>query len=318
MTDGWPEPMKEGTVSVTGYPMYYRICGPRDARETVLCMHGGPGGTHDYLQPIADLSRDGYRVVFYDQLGCGRSARITDTSLFTLEHNVLEVEELRRTLDLGRIHLFGSSYGGTLALAYTLAHPEAVRTLTTAGGVADIPFATEEMRRWISELPPPVQAVLHRGQETGQFDTPEYEAAMMEFYRRHVCRLWPWPPPVTYTLDNLSRPVYLYMNGPNEFTIVGTIKDLRFVDRLGAIRAPTLVTGGRYDEVSPRVAEQIARAIPGAELEIFAQSSHMPFWEERTMYLSRFRRFLAAHRETDPAVGNPARPPGPSTNHRPI
>ncbi len=275
--------------------MYYRMCGPADPRATVVCMHGGPGATHDYLQPISDLTAHGYRVVFYDQLGCGRSARITDTSLFTLEHNVIEVDELRRALGLGSVHLFGSSYGGTLALAYTLAHPEAVRTLTTAGGVADVPFTVEEMRRWISELPAPTREVLRQGEETGQFETPEYEAAMMEFYRRHVCRLWPWPPPVSYSLENLSRPVYLYMNGPNEFTITGTIKSIRLVDQLGRIRAPTLVTGGRYDEVSPRVAEQIARAIPGAELAIFEASSHMPFWEERGAYLDRLRRFLGGH-----------------------
>ena len=310
MVEGWPEPMVEGRTAVTGHAMYYRICGSPNARSTILCMHGGPGATHEYLQPLSDLVRDGHRVVFYDQLGCGRSARITDTSLFSLDHNVLEVEELRRSLNLGPVHVFGSSYGGTLALAYTRAHPEAVRSLTTAGGVADFPLAISEMRRWIAELPVGAREALRRGEEQGRFDAPEYRAAMNEFYRRHLCRRWPMPAPLAYSLENISQPVYLYMNGPNEFTIVGTIKDIRFVDRLGAIRAPTLVTGGRYDEVSPRVAEQIARAIPGAELEIFPGSSHVPFWEERRAYIDRVRRFLG--RAAEPPRGGPLVPRPPA------
>lgn len=292
MTDGWPTPMREGMTNVTGFPVYYRICGDPAERETVLCLHGGPGATHDYLQPLADLSQRGYRVVFMDQLGCGKSTRVTDRSLFTLEHNVEEVEELRRNLDLGKIHLFGSSYGGALALAYALAHPEAVRTIVTAGGLASIPLTVREERRWIAALPAGVQEVLRRGEETGNFTSPEYEAAMMEFYRRHLCRLDPWPAPVTHSLAEMSGPVYHYMNGPNEFTIIGTIRDLDFSARLGEIRAPTLVTGGRYDEVSPVVAQQIADGIPGAELATFENSSHMPFWEERPAFVDRVARFL--------------------------
>ncbi len=290
--DPWPEPTVEGSAAIAGHSMYYRICGDPNAPATVLCIHGGPGATHDYLRPLADLARSGYRVVFFDQLGCGRSTRITDTALFTVEHHLSEVDALRRSLDLGRVHLFGSSYGGALALRYAIDHPAAVRSVVTAGGLASIPLTVAEERKWIDELPASVRATLRRGEEEGDFDSPEYRAAMMEFYRRHVCRLPVWPEEVQYSFDQMSEPVYRYMNGPNEFTIVGTIRDLDFSDRLREIRAPTLVTGGRYDEVSPTVARAIAARVPNAELAIFNASSHMPFWEERALYLARVTEFL--------------------------
>ncbi len=292
MTSGWPEPMVEGRTTATGFPIYYRICGDPTERPTVLCLHGGPGATHDYLQPLSDLTRQGYRVAFMDQLGCGRSERVTDTSLFTVEHNVQEVEEVRRNLDLGRVHLFGSSYGGLLAIAYALAHPQNVQSLVTAGGIASVPLTNRELDRWIGQLPSKDRDAIRAGNAKREYGSPEYLAAVETFYHRHLCRLTEWPEPVRYSFDQISVPVYGHMNGPNEFTIVGTIRDWDVSGQLSRIRVPTLVTGGRYDEVSPAVARQIADGIPGAELATFEKSAHLPFWEERAAYIARIRRFL--------------------------
>lgn len=109
----------EDFVDVLGYKIFYKIFGDA-VKGTVLCLHGGPGMTHDYILPIADLAQYGYRVVFYDQLGCGRSQLPADKSLFVMERYVEELEEVRRILKLGRVHLLGSSCGGQLALAYAL------------------------------------------------------------------------------------------------------------------------------------------------------------------------------------------------------
>lgn len=277
---------------VTGFPVYYRICGGPSERPTVLCIHGGPGATHDYLQPLADLTRAGYRVVFMDQLGCGRSERVTDPSLFTVEHNVREVEELRANLGLGTVHLFGSSYGGLLAIAYTLAYPQHVRTLVTAGGIASVPLTNRELERWIDQLPAADRDAIRAGNAKKEYDSPAYLRAVEVFYHRYLCRLPEWPEPVRYSLEQISVPVYGHMNGPNEFTIVGTIRDWDVTDQLPRIRTPTLVTGGRYDEVSPAVARHIADGIAGSELVTFEKSSHMPFWEERDAYIDRVQRFL--------------------------
>lgn len=282
----------EGKAGVRGFQLYHREFTPSNARETVLVLHGGPGATHEYLLPLADLAKDGYRVVFMDQLACGRSDRPHDPSLYTLQHNVEEVEGLRKELGLGSVHLVGSSYGGLLALAYAVRYGENLRSLVTTGGLASVPLTVLEMRRLIRELPPQDQAALAKGDAAGDYADPAYLAAVQVFYRRHLCRLWPWPAELVRSLADTNPDVYLSMNGPNEFTITGTIKDIDITPTLSTIRAPTLVTGGRYDEVTPEVARSIHNAIPGSEWVVFEESSHTPFWEERSGYISTLSDFF--------------------------
>lgn len=259
----------------------------------LLGLHGGPGASHDYLAPFFDLAVEGYRVVLFDQLGCGRSELPEDPACFTLEHNVTEVEAVREALGLGSVHLIGSSYGGMLALAYAIRHGEQLRSLITVGGLADVPFAQAEMRRLIGRLPAGPRELLRRGEDSGRFDEPNYLAAVDLFYHRHLCRLARWPAELIRSLEySARRPVYRIMNGPNEFTINGRIREIDLTPGLPSIAVPTLVLGGRFDEVTPRVAAQIARSIPGARRFTFARSSHLPFWEERARFRSVAGAFL--------------------------
>jgi len=279
-------------LTVEGYRIYLRTFGARNQGRTLLCLHGGPGGTHDYLLPLSDLARYGYRVVFYDALGCGRSDLPPGPELFTLGHDLRVLETVRRSLGSERIHLMGSSYGGMLALAYATRHSDQLISLNSTGGLCDVPFATREMRRLVRGLPKRTQATLRKFGRKGEYQHPEYEAAMMQFYRRHLCRLSPWPEDLVSTMQRTSRPVYGTMNGPNEFTIVGNIKDIDFSDQLPRISVPSLILHGRYDEVTPAVGERIHRAIPGSRLHIFPRSSHVSFWEERGAYLPLVRQFM--------------------------
>lgn len=290
-----PPTYRDGTSVVHGYRFYWKSVGDPGPKGTVVLLHGGPGGTLDYLLAFSDLADHGYRVLYYDQLGCGRSDLARDVSEYSIDRDVEDLDELREELDLGRFHLIGSSYGGLLAIAYALAHPEPIRTLVSASGLADVPLTMREMQRLKRELPDPLPQVLERHEAKGEYQHPEYLAAVMEFYRRHVCRLPVWPAELTYTLDHLSAPKYGTMNGPNEFTITGTIRDYDATPRLKEIQLPTLVTTGRYDEVTPVVAESIHRGIRGSTLVRFEESSHTAFWEERPHYMRTLLDFLGRH-----------------------
>lgn len=270
--------------------MFYRSFGTA-TQGTVLCLHGGPGASHEYLLPLADLAQFGYRVVLFDQLGCGRSQRPRGTSLYTVEHNVEEVEGLRRALKLGRVHLFGSSYGGALVLATALKYQRNLKSLIVASGLASTPLTVREMWRLIDRLPPDVRRTIRRCNAKGDFQNPRYLKAVNAFYRRHLCRLPIWPHEVVQTLENTGL-VYQVMNGPNEFTITGVIADWDVTNQLPRIRAPTLITVGKYDEVTPRVAREIHRGIRGSKLVQFNKSSHLAFWEERPRYIELVRGFL--------------------------
>jgi proline iminopeptidase len=298
-----PGPAQSGKLSVRGYRLYWKSIGT-PTRGTVLALHGGPGATHDYLLSFADLASTGYRVVFYDQLGCGRSELARDVSEYSVDRDVEDLDAVRTQLGLGPVHLIGSSYGGLLAIAYALAHPEGLTTLVSASGLADVPLTVREMQRLKRELPPATVATMERYESRGEFQAPEYLTAVMEFYRRHLCRLDPWPMEVSYSLDHISIPKYGTMNGPNEFTITGTIRNWDATARLGEIHVPTLVTTGRYDEVTPLVAQSIHRGIRGSELRVFEQSSHLAFWEERPRYMAIVGDFLDRHAGDSPGASS--------------
>ncbi|HKT22911.1 MAG TPA: proline iminopeptidase-family hydrolase [Nitrososphaerales archaeon] len=284
----------EGYAPVLGYDLFYRQFGEPRLGE-ILCLHGGPGATHDYLLSMADLAEHGYRVTFYDQLGCGRSQVPKDQSLLVPERYVEEVEGFRREMRLGRPHIVGSSWGGMLAIAYALKFQRNMKTMTTVGGLHSVPLMLREMQRMKKTLPAGTQRTMAKYESAGDYENPEYLVAVMTFYRKYLCRLDVWPAEVAYSLDHISKLVYGTMNGPNEFTVIGNTRYWDVTEKLHTIRVPTLVLGGRYDEVSPVVAREMHAHISGSELTTFQNSSHMPFWEERNAFMRRVLRFLKKH-----------------------
>jgi proline iminopeptidase len=281
----------DGYREVLGNSIYYRTFGEAE-RGTVLCLHGGPGVPHNYLMPLTDLARFGYRVVLYDQSGCGRSEIPRNKAEFIMERYVEEVEALRSILRLGKVNIVGSSCGGQLGLAYALKYQRHLKSLISVGALANVPFVAAEMERMRSQLPREVVEAMKRYEASGDYDNPEYLKAVDVFYRKHVCRLEKWPEEVVYAFEHVSRPMYHTMNGPNEFTIIGNIRYWNIMDKLHTIRVPTLVTCGKHDEVSPKEARNIHRAIKGSKLVVFPRSSHLAFWEERGRFIDTLHKFL--------------------------
>jgi proline-specific peptidase len=286
----------EGGIPYAGGETWYQVVGEGDepGKLPLVCLHGGPGALHDYLEPLGSLAETGRRVFFYDQIGCGRSWFETDPSTWTVELFVDELRTVRDALGLDRIHLFGSSWGGMLAMEYALTQPAGLASLVLSSSPASIPVWAEETNRLRKELPPEVQHVLDEEEAADRLDSPEYEEATAEFYKRHVCRLDPWPDNVMRSFTGLREhpEVYLTMQGPNEFVITGTLKNWDITSRLGKIQVPTLITAGRYDEFTPRQAQELNSGIPGSELVTFENSSHMQFIEEPDRYFQVVGDFL--------------------------
>jgi proline iminopeptidase len=273
-----------------GFKLFYRSFGAGD--NVLLCLHGGPGMPHYYLLSLAKLADSNLRVVFYDQLGVGGSEKPEDTSLFNIERGAEEVEGVRKALGLGRIYLFGSSYGGALALQYALKYQQHIKKLIVASGLASVSETVAEMTRLKTLLPKEVQEVMEKYEEKWAFLHPEYVKAVELYYHNFLCRLPQWPEEVIRTVNELSVPVYFTQNGPNEFTIIGTWKGWDITARLPEIKVPTLVTVGRYDEITPKVAETIHHGISGSVLKVFENSAHLTMWDEEEEYLRTVRAFI--------------------------
>ncbi|MCZ6722067.1 MAG: proline iminopeptidase-family hydrolase [Proteobacteria bacterium] len=267
--------------------------------EVLLCLHGGPGLSCDYVRDSHSVMADrGYRVVCHDQLGSGASDRPKDLSLWNVERFVQEVEAVRAGLDLGRVHLLGQSWGTWLGIDYCLEYLKNVKTFTLANGSADIPHTFAEMQRLRRALGPETIAMMQRHEAEGSTDHPEYMAAVTILYYRHLCRCTEWPAALNRSLEQINMDVYGTMWGPNEFCCTGNLKDWSRLDRLGEITVPVLVLTGQHDELTPEGARLMHERFPDSTLVAFPNSSHTPFFEEPEEYFRVLLGFLNARRGT--------------------
>jgi proline iminopeptidase len=281
----------EGFIDVPGGRVWYRVAGADRAGVPLFGLHGGPGFTHDTLLTLNGLASD-RPVVLYDQLGSGRSDRPVDLGFCRVDRFVEEVGSVRESLGLDRIHLLGHSWGGTLALSYALTGPAGLESLILASPLVSTSRWLEDARRLRSKLPEDVQRVLADHEERGFTGCPEYVAATYEFYRRHLCRLSPWPEELERGFAEMSTDVYESMWGPTEFHCTGGLVELDLAPRLGELRMPVLFTCGRHDEATPDTVASFRNAVPGAELAVFEESSHSAHLEETERYLDVVRVFL--------------------------
>ncbi|SRR5579871_1510240 len=281
---------QEGYIPVTGGLIWYQVVRPGEGIP-LLTLHGGPGFPHDYLEPLARLA--GKRpIIFYDQLGCGRSERPNDVRFWQRSRFVEELAQVRHALHLEHIHLFGHSWGSMLAADYALTKPDGLMSLILASPALSIPRWLQDMEVYRKSLPIPVQEILEHHERHGTTDSKDYEQAEMEFYRRYLCRLHPWPEALERTLAGEGASVYKTMWGPSEFFITGNLLHYDCTAYLGKITVPTLLTCGRYDEATPTTTAWYQSLLPGSELAVFEQSAHMPHLEEAEQYLQTVDRFL--------------------------
>jgi proline iminopeptidase len=282
---------KEDYVQVPGGRVWYRIVGSGSATP-LLVLHGGPGATHHYLKPLAALA-DERPVIFYDQLGSGRSDRPSDTTLWRVERFVEELAAVRQALGLEEIHLLGHSWGTMLAVEYLLAHPQSgVRSLILASPSLDISRWLADADTLLRTLPDSSRAIIERHEAAGTTSDPAYQAAVTEYYRLYLARRLPWGPDTDSTFQLMGTEVYNYMWGPSEFTSTGTLRTYDATPRLGELRLPVLFTTGRYDEAMPGTVAFYQTLVPGARLTVLNESAHLTMQDEPERYVQIIREFL--------------------------
>jgi proline-specific peptidase len=284
--------VEEGRVPFRGFETWHwRVSAEEPAGAPLLCLHGGPGGSHLGFEALAALA-DERDVVMYDQLGGGKSSQPSDVSLWTVELFVSEVAAVREALGLDRVHVLGHSWGGMLALEVALTQPAGLPSLVLSSTLSSAKRWEAESQRLRAELPESIRSVLEAHEARGAIDEAAYKAAVREYLQRHLCRIDPWPEVVEEIERTARLEVYNTMWGANEMLPTGTLAGWDVTPRLGEIQVPTLVLCGRYDEATPHQAEVIAASIDGAELVVFEESAHMTPIEEPERYVAVVRDFL--------------------------
>ncbi|MGW1507193.1 proline iminopeptidase-family hydrolase [Streptomyces mirabilis] len=291
-------PSAKGTAPFGEHQTWFRVTGDlHSGRPALVVVHGGPGSTHDYLLNLTALAEDGWPVVHYDQIGNGGSTHLPGrgADFWTVDLFLDELDNLLRHLGIADNYiLFGQSWGGLLGVRHAARRPAGLRGLVVANSPASYPLWLQEAKVLRDLLPPGVNDTLLRHEAAGTTDSEEYFEAMRPYYERHVCRLKPWPRDFMASfMEVYNDPtVYYTMNGPNEFHVIGTLRDWSVVEHCADVRVPTLVLTGGHDEATPATVRPFLDLIPDVRWEVLEESSHMPHLEEPERFLEVLRGYL--------------------------
>jgi proline iminopeptidase len=292
--------VEEGFVDVGDVLIYYKTLG---RGRPLVILHGGPGASHDYMLPyLIPLARTN-RLVFIDERGSGRSTKLEDPSGYTVEAMADDVEAVRRSLALGRISLFGHSYGGVLAQAYALKYQEHLTHLVLASTFHSTRQLNEVFKRMMAAMAPELRERIESLEKAGLFGhgkdfeknrypAPYMVAAWGEGYFPYLYRR---RPDANFDPANgdMAWDLYREMWGSHgEFVVDGNLASVEYADRLGALHVPTLITVGDHDECDPSIARDLQRSIPGSQLVVFPESGHMTFVDQPTLFLKSLDDFL--------------------------
>ncbi len=283
-------PCSEGMIPVAGGRIWYRTFGAV-GDTPLLIVNGGPGLSHDYLDGLAALANE-RQVVLFDQLGCGRSDRPTDEGLWSVGKLVDDIGQVRRALGLDRVHLLGHSTGALLAVEHALNEPAGVASLTLASPCLSMPRTMSDFDRLRDQFPADFQMIFARAQSDPSINGANHQAAVRTYYRRHFCRLQPWPESLVRAFTGMGGHMNAALWGPRPLACTGTLRTYEIGGRLADLDVPTLFTCGRHDFATPEATGDFQQQVAHAQLAVFEHSSHTPHLEEPGAYLSTLRAFL--------------------------
>jgi len=266
----------------------------------VLLLHGGPGGTHEFFENFDGyLPQEQIEYIYYDQLDSYYSDQPNDSTLWTIEHKVEEVEQVRQALQLDsdNFYLYGQSWGGILAMEYALKYQEHLKGLIVSNMVASLPeyekYAAEVLG---PQLPPEVFKEIKAYEAAEDFGNPRYaELVQQHYYTRHVLRkpLDEWPEFINRAFKHLNPNIYIYMQGYSEFGITGnaSLKGWDVSKRLPELSVPTLMLGGKYDTMDPEYMEWMSTQVQYGR-SFTTNGSHLSQFDDADSYFPALIRFI--------------------------
>lgn len=274
-----------------------RIGNNPDAR--VLLLHGGPGGTHEYLEAFDSyFPAAGIEYYYYDQLGSMFSDQPDDPTLWTIDRFVDEVEQVRLALGLSssNFYLYGQSWGGILAIEYALRHQGQLKGLIISNMMASMVAYNDYAKNVIMpRMDPAVLAEIQSFEANEDFENPRYQELLLEHhYTHHVLRMpvEQWPDSVNRAFAHLNTRIYIPMQGPSELGASGVLADWDRTSDLKNINVPALVIGGRHDTMDPEHLIWMANQLPQGHAHICHNGSHMALYDDQENYFAGLISFI--------------------------
>jgi proline iminopeptidase len=271
-----------------------------NSRIKILLLHGGPATGHEYMECFESFfPKKGIEFYEYDQLGAPYSDQPEDTSLWTTERYVEEVEQVRKAIgaDSTNFYILGNSWGGILAMEYALKYQQNLKAMIVADMVASCPdynkYAQDVLAK---QMDPKVLQEIRHIEARKDFSNPRYEELLMpNFYQQHFCRLKDWPEPVTRCFTHqtkVSKQIYVIMQGPSEFGLSGRLLNWDIKDRLKEIRVPTLMVGAKFDTMDPKAMEEQSKLVQNGTYLYCPNGSHLCMWDDQKIFMDGVIGFI--------------------------
>ncbi len=265
----------------------------------LLLLHGGPASTHEYFESFDSfLPKEGIEYYYYDQLGSYYSDQPTDSSLWTTERFVEEVEDVRKGLGLDstNFYLLGSSWGGILAMEYAIKYQKNLKGLIISNMMASAPeygkYAEEVLSK---QMDPKVLSEVRALEAKNDFANPRYmELLMPNFYAEHLCRfpVEEWPEPVNRSFKHMNSVIYTLMQGPSEFGISGRLEKWDRTTDLPTLKIPTLTIGAAHDTMDPAHMKWMASQVQQGRHLFCPNGSHLSMWDDQDYYFPGLIQFM--------------------------
>ncbi len=266
-------------------------------RIKILLLHGGPAMTHEYMECFESFfPKEGFEFYEYDQLGSYYSDQPKDSSLWTIERFVEEVEQVRQTIgaDSTNFYVLGNSWGGILAMEYALKYQQHLKGLLVANMMASAPeygkYAADVLSK---QMDPAVLAEIRAIEAKGEFANPRYmELLIPHFYQEHLCRLKEWPDGFNRTMKHANSEIYVMMQGPSEFGIAGRLAQWDIKNRLKEIKVPTLMVGAKHDTMDPKAMEEQSKLVQKGRYLFCPNGSHLAMWDDQQVFMNGVIQFI--------------------------
>ena len=263
----------------------------------ILLLHGGPAMTHEYMECFETFfQKEGFEFYEYDQLGSYYSDQPKDSTLWTTERFVEEVEQVRKAIgaDASNFYILGNSWGGILGLEYALKYQKNMKGLLVSNMVASAPeygkYADEVLAK---QMNPKVLAEIRAIEANKDFGNPRYmELLIPNFYHEHICRLATWPDALNRSLKHANSTIYVQMQGPSEFGISGLLANWDIKNRLKEISVPTLMIGAKYDTMDPKAMEEQSNMVQHGSYLYCPNGSHLAMWDDQQTYMNGVISFI--------------------------
>jgi proline iminopeptidase len=265
-------------------------------RIKVLLLHGGPGSTHEAFESFESFfPQEGFEFYEYDQLGSYYSDQPKDSSLWTTERFVDEVEQVRQALGLSKdnFYLYGNSWGGILAMEYALRHQDKLKALIISNMMASCPEYGRYSEVLAKQMPKDVVDTVRAMEARGAYNDRKYmELLVPHFYKQHLCRLEVWPSAVERAFKHMNPDVYVLMQGPSEFGISGRLENWDVSKRLPEIKVPTLTIGATHDTMDPEYMKWMSTQFPKGRFLLCPNGSHMSYWDDQEHFFPGLISFI--------------------------